>query len=125
MVADKTVPLTRGENRIELALAPPKSGHPDGLRVSLDPDDLPADDTAWLAIEPSAEKAVLAESSTGTDYLGHALQATKQLGGGALGPTPLPDGEWPAGGVAILHSSEPFREPQRARLDRFVNAGGY
>ena len=122
MLASQTVALHAGDNPIELRFAIPPGAA--GVRVSLtEPDDLPADDTAWLALETSIGGTVLLEPAPGTDFLAHALRSTQRLEEGALSPAPLPDGPWPAGVVAVVRGGA-FRAPQRERLDRFVEGGG-
>ena len=121
-LAAQSANLQAGDNSVELRFtAPPGTA---GVRVSMpSPDDLPADDAAWLALDTSSGSPVLLEPAQGTDFLAHALRSTQRLEEGALSPAPLPDGPWPVGAVAVVHGTA-FRFPLRERLDRFVDGGG-
>ena len=122
-LAETTATLRAGDNPVELRFTAP----PDlpGVRVALlEPDDLPADDTAWLARESTAGGRVLLDAVPGTNFLAHALRSTQRLNAGGLEPAPLPDAPWPAGAVTILRGPAAFRPPQSERLDRFMDAGG-
>ncbi len=113
---------TDSQVRVPLDFLPP-----DGVRVAMtEADDLPADDSAYLAAEPRGTTAVLC-SGPGTDsnFLAHALDSTRKLPNETpLAPVPLPDGDWPASAVAVLNGPDAFVAPQLARLDKFTAAGG-
>ena len=120
---EQTVSLHAGDNVVDLRFTLPPDAP--GVRVSLvEPDDLPADDTAWLAMEKPAVGKVLLDAAPGTDFLAHALRATQRLESGGLDPVPLPDGPWPMDTVAIVRGSGAFRPPQLERLENFANNGG-
>jgi von Willebrand factor type A domain/Aerotolerance regulator N-terminal len=122
VVAEKTISLKQGDNAVELPFEWPKDA--DGLRVSLDKDDLPADDVAWLALQASTPETVLLDSTAAADFLAHALVSTRKLGDAALKTAALPDQSWPTGQVAIVRDSKTFRPPRVQQLDRFLDAGG-
>jgi hypothetical protein len=118
------VDLRAGDNTIEIAL-PKAAGDAKFLRGSLDPDDLPADDTAWmLSGSDRAGDAVFLDAAPEPDFLALALRATQKLDAGALEPKPLPEGAWPAKSVVILRDGASFRAPRVAELDQFLDRGG-
>jgi hypothetical protein len=113
------------ENTFRIPLDFPPGKQPDGIRVQLDADDLPADDTAWLVPTRGDAARVLVSSSTGgADFLTHAIGATHKLADGALEAAPFPRGEWPAKSVAIVRGGDFFTSENSAHLDKFVAAGG-
>lgn len=122
VLARKTVNLKFGDNAITLPL--PKDAAPTFCEVTLDPDDLPADDTAWIVRDAKAGNRVLLDTAPGTDFLFHALSATEKLDTDILEPAPLPTGTWSADTPVLLRGEEAFRPPLVAELDRFVAAGG-
>lgn len=122
MLAQQTIPLHAGDNEITLPFQWPAQA--DGVRVKLDADDLPADDTAWLAAKSSAGERVMLDSVTEGDFLAHALLSTQKLGETGLKADTVPDGAWPVEAVAIVRSAATFRPPRLEQLDRFVDAGG-
>jgi len=95
-----------------------------GLRVSLDPDDLPADDSAWMVLTGGATNRVLLDAAGETDFLAHALRSTRKIPGAAFEPLTLPNGAWPANGAVVLRNGASFRDAALARLDQFWEAGG-
>ncbi len=122
-LAEQTVALHAGDNPVELRFALPPDAP--GVRVSLvEPDDLPADDTAWLATAKPAAGKVLLDAAPGTDFLAHALRSTQRLEAGGLEPVSLPDGPWPLDAVAVVRGSGAFQPPRAERLERFVADGG-
>jgi hypothetical protein len=121
-LAEQTVTLRAGDNKILLPFSPPENA--DGFRVAMDADDLPADDTAWIVPQKSAADTVLLDAVADTDFLAHALRSTEKLGTAALKPEPLPEKNWPADSVVILRGDDTFRPPQLEQLDRFFDAGG-
>lgn len=125
-VATQQVELgSSGDNVVTV----PVEGDPEAMRsvvkVSLDPDDLPADDTAWLAPVPDAARTVLyAPASTeAAHYMEHALASLSKVEDNDLEAKPYPDGDWPSGAVAIA-TGECFVPPLLDRLNRFVDHGG-
>jgi hypothetical protein len=121
-LAEQTVTLRAGDNKILLPFSPPENA--DGFRVVMDADDLPADDTAWIVPQKTAADSVLLDAVPGTDFLAHALRSTEKLGSAALKPEPLPEKNWPADSVVILRGDSAFSPPQLEQLDRFFDAGG-
>jgi hypothetical protein len=120
----QAVDLHEGENAIEIAL-PKTAEDARFLRVSLDADDLPTDDTAWIPSgDATAGDAVFLDDVGQPDFLVLALRATQKLGAGALAPKPLPTNAWSAKAPVILRSSANFHPPRVAELDRFVDHGG-
>lgn len=107
----------------------PVADHPEAMRqavkVSLDPDDLPADDTAWLAPIPEAARTVLYAPGAADEahYLEHALASLSKVEDNDLGAKPYPDGDWPPGAVAIV-TGECFNPPLLGHLNRFIEHGG-
>ena len=122
MLAEQTVRLHEGENNINLPFSPPETA--EGFRVAMDADDLPADDAAWITPAKPSSETVLLDNIAGTDFLVHALRATKKLGAAALTAEPLPETNWPMDAVVILRGHDFFNPPQMEELDRFFDAGG-
>ena len=116
---------TDGRVRLPLDFLPPGTVV-DGVRmVMTESDDLPADDTAYLAAAPRTATAVLCSPpASGTNFLAHALDSTRKLPNETpLSAVPLPAAEWPVNAVAVLNGPEAFTPPQLARLDQFAAAG--
>jgi hypothetical protein len=122
VLATQNVSLRPGDNKVSVNCAWPTGAN--GLRVSLDPDDLPADDSAWIAATTSATNHVLLDAATDTDALADALRSTQKLPAAGLAPDALPDHAWPADAVVVLRNEASFRAPVLQRLDQFCNAGG-
>jgi hypothetical protein len=100
---------------------------PPWLRATLDPDSLPADDSA-LALAPSArgERLLLLDrpsAASSTDYVATAYAALAKLPP-ALRVLPPPATAWPAASAAVLRSDASFTPEPAARLDAFLAAGG-
>jgi hypothetical protein len=125
-LADQEVELIRGvETRIRIPLKLPQGQIPDGVRITLDADDLPAGGTVWLADLPGASTPVLFQPvASGADYLSDALQSTQKLTDSALEAKPVSKGDWPPASVAILRDSACFTPPLSAQLERFIATGG-
>jgi hypothetical protein len=96
-----------------------------GVSVSMDPDDLAADDTAWLAPRDDTARTVLYSPGSGpaSHFLDHALGSLEQFDADPLTDQPFPQGDWPAGAVAIA-TSDCFQPPLLDHLNHFVAAGG-
>ncbi|MEP6662800.1 MAG: BatA domain-containing protein [Verrucomicrobiota bacterium] len=122
VLAEQNVSLRPGDNRISVALPWPTGAM--GLRVSLDPDDLVADDSAWMALNVTATNTVLLDAVAETDFLAHAIKATQKLDETGWQSAPLPQGIWPLESVAVLRNAHDFRNPLLAQLNRFFAAGG-
>jgi hypothetical protein len=116
--------LPVGDND-SVRLALPVGLAPTFLRLSLDPDDLPADDTFWL-VPPSgrSDRLLLLDRTPATaDYIGTAYAALAALPP-ALRVAAPPATAWPAGAVAILRDAASFAPEPAARLDAFLATGG-
>lgn len=126
VLARQTVSLKQGaETKVRLPVALLAGQTVDGLKITITPDDLPADDTAWVAVLPQTAAAVLTEPPpAGTDYLAHALSATRKLNENPLEAAPFPAADWPLGSVAVVQGGSLFTGPRRPHLDRFAKAGG-
>jgi hypothetical protein len=122
VLATQNVRLRAGDNKLNLVCDWPAGAA--GLRVSLDPDDLPADDTAWVAAVTTPTNRVLLDAASGTDFLAHALRATQKLPGAGFEPVTPPAQTWPMDAAAMLRNEASFRDPALARLDEFCEAGG-
>ena len=124
-LVEQNVLLRAGEETtVQIPL--PRAAAPDaaGIRVTLDPDALPADDTAWLTAAPHAATVLRGTATGATDFIAHALEATKKLPAAPLDAEPLPAGEWPPTAVVILQGGNEFSGPARSRLDAFAATGG-
>lgn len=126
VLGSQKVTLTQNaENKISLPVTLPPGQAIDGLKVTMTPDDLAADDTAWIAVMPPTAAQVLNEPpSSGTDFLAHALGSTRKLSENPLEPVAFPPTEWPLASVAVIQSGQTFNNAQRANLDRFAKGGG-
>ncbi len=97
------------------------------IRFALDPDDLPADDTAWaLAPAAGARRLILldrAPAGADADYAGTACQTLATLPP-TLRIAPVSTSPWPAPAAAILRNETSFTGEAAARLDTFLSAGG-
>jgi len=122
VLATQSISLRPGDNKVSVHCAWPAGAN--GLRVSLDPDDLPADDSAWIAAATSATNHVLLDAATDTDAFADALRSTEKLPTASLAPEALPNHAWPADAVVVLRNEASFRAPASERLDQFCNAGG-
>ena len=122
VLAEQTISLRAGDNRVSVAFAWPSDAA--GLRVSLDPDDLAADDSAWIASAASATNTVMLDEVTETDFLAHALKATQKLDATGLQTAPLPQRAWPTESVVILRNATNFHGAALQQLNRFFDAGG-
>lgn len=122
VVARQPVSLKHGDNKLNVACAwPPEAA---GLRVSLNADDLPADDSAWIAATRSATNLVLLDAPVETDFLAHALRSTHKLTGPGFDPGTLPEQAWPPNTTVILRDTASFRDAALSRLNSFYDAGG-
>ena len=121
-IAAQSVALHAGDNQVSVPCDWPAKTP--GLRVALDPDDLPADDTAWIAAPVDTTNIVFLDAATETDFLAHALRATQKMEGKGCLPEPLPDAPWPAGPAVVLRNEASFHDAALQRLNRFYEAGG-
>jgi hypothetical protein len=116
------ISLKCGDNKLSIPCVWPSDAA--GLRVSLAADDLPADDSAWIAATRSGTNLVLLDASPETDFLAHALRSTHKLTGPGFDPGTLPDRAWPANTTVALRDGASFRDAALPRLDSFYSAGG-
>jgi hypothetical protein len=114
---------------IKLTLPATLATPPAYLRLALDPDTLPADDTLWT-IAPSTrnERTLLLDHpapspAISADYVATAFAALAALPP-ALHVSPPPAVAWPVPAVAILRNESSFAGESAARLDAFLRAGG-
>lgn len=101
---------------------------PAWVRFALDPDALPADDTAYALApgRPQTSTTVLLDSppKVGSyDYVGTAFAATAQLPP-VLAVQPLPATSWPPQSVVVLRNADSLKGAAAQRLDAFLAAGG-
>ena len=122
VLATQSVRLRPGDNKLSVSCDWPAGSR--GLRVSLDPDDLPADDSAWIAATVTSTNHVLLDAVTDTDVLADALRSTQKLPSAGLEPAALPDRTWPADAVVVLRNDASFQGAPLARLEQFWSAGG-
>lgn len=125
--AETTIRLSGGEQRdVRLPLPAAEAGS--WLRVTLDPDALPADDVAY-AIAPvrkdPAYRVMLDAGRRGEfDYVAVALGAMGQLKP-RLNRAALPaDDAWPLDAAVVLRAPSSFDAGLSAKLDAFLAAGG-
>jgi len=115
-------------NRIDVPLPGVKSDRAIAVKVAMDADDLPIDDTFYTVHEPDASRQIyltpLAGGGDDFDFVRHAIDSTKTVVDAPLAAKDLPDSEWPATSVVIVRGSQPFQQPAVARLDAFLKAGG-
>ena len=122
VLAQQSIELRPGDNHLSIACDWPAAAA--GLKVSMDADDLPADDSAWIASTTSNTNQVLLDTATETDFLTYALRATQQIPGACLDPVALPNHAWPVDSVVILRNDASFQDTALTRLDQYFNAGG-
>ena len=126
IVARRTVNLmTEEEQAVVFPMKTAEGAMRQGLFVSMDSDDLAADDTAWLAPRGTSSRTVLYSPGSGpaSHFLDHALDALQQYDPDAMTAKPFPDGDWPAGSVAVA-TGDCFEPPMLGRLNKFVTGGG-
>ncbi len=122
VLATQSIVLRPGDNKLNMTCDWPTDAA--GLRVSLDADDLTADDSAWIAAMTTSTNRVLLDAATGTDFLAHALRATQKLPDGGFEPDEIPDRAWPLDTAVVLRNDASFRDAALARLNQFCAAGG-
>lgn len=126
------VAVTLGASDVQSVVVtlPDGATTPGQFRFSLDPDDLPADDTVYAVWTPRVTGTVLldgipppAHGGGATDFVAAALKVTSGVAP-SLSVQPLPKGEWPAEAVAVLRTDGAFAAPSKANLDAFLGKGG-
>lgn len=122
LLAKQSIELRSGDNKLSIACNWPADAS--GLRVSLDADDLPADDSAWIAATTTTTNRVLLDAAPETDFFAYVLRATQKIPGAGLDPVALPDHAWPLDSVVVLRSEASFQDTALARLDHFFDSGG-
>ncbi|MEA3188930.1 MAG: hypothetical protein QOD99_2760 [Chthoniobacter sp.] len=120
----RVIKLSAGENKIIIPLPADVPASSAGFRISMEADELPADDTAWVSRAEMSAHPVWLDQTAEVDFLKHALQSTRRLNAGAMEPSALPPSDWPQGGVAILRDASSFQTDRAARLEKFLRAGG-
>ena len=128
-IVSKTVELMPGKvSRFSLPVEAGDDSSSLPMRVEMNPDDLPADDTAYLVRGEGAKLAVMLDEQPDgdekTDYLGIALQASRLHPSDPISVGPLPRNSWPVSSVAILRNPASFSNPDLRNLDQFLNNGG-
>lgn len=97
------------------------------FRFMLDPDDLPADDSAYAVWQPGGGETLLldpASAKGGTDFVLAAWKAAADLDP-SLKLAPLPSDTWPARAVAVLRNETSFTDTETlTRLETFLENGG-
>jgi Aerotolerance regulator N-terminal/von Willebrand factor type A domain len=121
-LATESVELRPGDNKLSIACTWPANAA--GLHISMDADDLPADDSAWIPAETTPTNQVLLDAAAETDFLSYALRSTQKIPGEGLAPVALPDHAWPVDSVVVLRNDTSFCDTKLTRLDQFFNAGG-
>jgi len=127
-LARTSVALDAGSvNSVLVALPGVRDG--EGLKVEMDADDLPVDDTFYAVRDPVGgnTRVLVAPQEGGTgafDYLSSAIDATRKMAAAPLRAEELPDSDWPVRAVVIARGARPFEPPLVDRLNRFLRAGG-
>ncbi|GAT33820.1 N-terminal double-transmembrane domain-containing protein [Terrimicrobium sacchariphilum] len=126
VLATQNVKLAQNaENKVRLQVPFPANQTIEGLKVTMTPDALPADDIAWIVVTPPTSSKVLNEPPpSGTDFLAHALGSTHKLNDNPMEAVAFPESDWPQASVVIAQGGKPFSEHYRANLDRFAKGGG-
>jgi Aerotolerance regulator N-terminal/von Willebrand factor type A domain len=129
VLATLRVPLDAdGPNIVHVALPGLSAATEHALRVDLDPDDLPVDDTFYVTAgahsKPKVFLTYLEAKPEAFNYIMAALASTREMAPLPLQPEVLPDAEWPKGAVVIVRGSAAFEPPNVGRLERFLDSGG-
>jgi len=128
-IASRTIQLTPGTvSRFSLPAKEEDESSALPMRVEMDPDDLPADDVAYLVRGESHKLAVMLDEMPAgkekTDYPEIALEASLRHPTEPISVGPLPQNDWPVTSVAVLRNPDSFRNPALRNLDQFLNRGG-
>jgi len=128
VVATQSVMLDSGAPNTVTVPLPGGADQAQSFKLQLDADDLPADDTFYVAHEPEAQTHLFVTPWEGTpgsfDFLSHAIDATKQIVAAPFKAETLPDADWPLHSVVIVRGSKPFQPPLVDRLNQFLAKGG-
>lgn len=127
VISQQKVGLLAGHpNQFVLPLNGLKPDDVTQAKVALDADDLPADDTFYAVHDKDAStKIFLAPTGASDfDFLRHAIDSTKEIVAAPLQADDLPDADWPVNSVVVVRGDQSFEQPQVARLDAFLKAGG-
>jgi hypothetical protein len=129
VISQQKVTLLAGHpNQFDLPLAGLKPDDVSQAKVELDPDDLPVDDTFYAIHDKDSSANILLTPLAGGpdnfDFLRHAIDSTKEIASAPLQAGDLPDADWPLKSVVVVRGEAPFEQPQVARLDAFLKAGG-
>lgn len=121
--------LPSGDDSTLRLTLPPGPTPPAWLRVSLDADDLPADDSAWIICPAPVEarQPLLLDRAPGpdaTDHLAIAFAAMADLPPSFRVLPPPANTPWPLPALAVLRHDASFTDGPAAWLDAFLAAGG-
>lgn len=126
-VREQTVELAEGQSRT-MELHVPGAGDAEAyFRFSLDPDDLPADDTAYAAWRPVRNASVLLDPpppNGSADFVATALKALNGSADVPLRVESLPASVWSPHATLVLRNDESFSSSSAGRLDAFFAGGG-
>jgi hypothetical protein len=129
VLARQDVALTAGQQNNVLVPVPGLAlDQAEGLKIELNPDDLPVDDAFYAVHVPTTQIRVLVTPGEGGpdafDFLSQAINSTRKTTTTPLNAESLPDGEWPPQAVVLVRGEKPFMPPLVDRLNRFLQARG-